>query len=132
VVHSAQCGVVDDALSAGHVGCGAREAVDSSAGFAARGWGPFDIENDATVHVGSTGGDEDELGSPGGVAVAFEVERGVGFERRRKDLAGLAVDPAIVGLGLEEGSDDLAGTVSRREKGGAMIWRVSLAMLTPD
>ena len=60
------------------------------------------------VHVGRAGGDEDELGAPGGVAVAFEVERGVGFVARRKDLAGLAVHATIVGLGLEEGSDDLA------------------------
>ena len=108
VVHAAQRGVVDDALRAGHVGCEAGEAVDGSAGFAAGGGDPFDVEDDPAVHVGRAGGDEDELGAPGGVAVAFEVERGVGFVARRKDLAGLAVDATVVGLGLEEGSDDLA------------------------
>lgn len=108
VVHAAQRGVVDDALRARHVGCEAGEAVDGSAGFAAGSGDPFDIEDDPAVHVGRARGDKDKFGAPGGVAVAFEVERRVGFVARRKDLAGLAVHAMVVGLGLEEGSDDLA------------------------
>ena len=81
VVHAAECGVVDDALRAGDVGCEAGEAVHRGVGFAAVGGDPVDVEDDATVDVGVAGGDEDELDAPGGLAVAFEVEFGVGFVR---------------------------------------------------
>ncbi len=74
VVDAAQCGVVDDALRAGDVGCEAGEAVDGGAGFAAGGGDPFDVEDDPAVDLVGAGGDEDELGAPRGVAVAFEVE----------------------------------------------------------
>ena len=53
VVDAAQRGVVDDALRAGDVGREAGEAVDGGAGFAAGGGDPFDVEDDAAVHVRS-------------------------------------------------------------------------------
>jgi len=77
VVDTAEGGVVDDALSAGDVGCEAGEAVDGGAGFAARGGDPVDIENDAAMTVFGARGDEHKLGSPSGVAIPFEVQRSV-------------------------------------------------------
>ena len=108
VVDAAQGGVVDDALGAGEVWREAGEAVDGAAGFAAGGGDPVDVEDDAAVAVVGAGGDEDELGAPGGVAVAFEVQRRVGFDAGGAEFAGRAVDARVAGLGFEQGGDDLA------------------------
>ena len=108
VVDAAERGVVDDALCAGDVGCEAGEAVDGAAGFAAGGGDPFDVEDDPAVDVVGAGGDEDELGAPRGVAVAFEMHRRVGFVAGGEEFAGGAVEASVAGLGFEERCDDLA------------------------
>ena len=84
------------------------EGVDCGAGFAAGSWDPLGVEDDAAVDVFGAGGDEDELGAPGGFAGAFEVQAGVGFAAFGEDLAGVFVDPGVVGFGAVEGGDDFA------------------------
>ena len=55
VMHAAQGGVVDDALGAGDRGGEAGEAVHRGAGFTASLGDPFDVEDDAAVHVVACG-----------------------------------------------------------------------------
>ena len=83
VVDAAQRGVVDDALRAGQEGSDAFEAVHGGGGFAAGFGDPVDVEDDAAVGVVGAGGDEHELGAPGGLAGAFEVQAGVVFGAAR-------------------------------------------------
>ena len=109
VVHAAQCGVVDDALRAGDVGCEAGEAVHGGAGFAAGRGDPFDVEDDAAVHVGRCGRRRGRTWCPrrfrrrlrSAVPASGSCASGT-------DLAGRPVDACVAGLGPEEGSDDLA------------------------
>ena len=118
VVHAAECGVVDDALRARDVGCEAGEAVDGAAGFAAGGGDPFDVEDDAAVDLVGARGDEHELGAPRGVAVAFEMDRGVGLVAGGEEFAGGAVEALVAGLRPEERCDDLAVRVEHATQVG--------------
>ena len=118
VVGAAQGGVVDDALGAGDEGCEAGEEVEGGAGFAAGGGDPVDVEDDAAVAVVAAYGGEDEFGAPGGVAVAFEMQAGVGFVTQRGDLAGGAVDALVAGLGPIQRGDDFAVGVEQSGRVG--------------
>ena len=91
VVDAAQRGVVDDALRAGDEGCEAGEAVASAVRASPPGVGTHSTSRMMRpwTSVGA-GGDEHELDAPGGLAVAFEVQAGVGIGARRADLAGRA------------------------------------------
>ena len=84
------------------------EAFDRRRGFAAGGGDPFDVEDDAPVHVVGACGDEDELGAPCGVAVAFEMQRCIGFGPGGEEFAGAAVEALVAGLGFEQWCDDFA------------------------
>jgi hypothetical protein len=117
-VHAAEGGVVDDAVGAGDVRCEAGEAVEGAAGFAAGGGDPGDVEDDASVAVVGAGDGEDELGTPGGGAVAFEVQRGVGFDTGGTDLAGLSVDAGVAGCALNKGVMTLPSAWTMRLRSG--------------
>ena len=108
MVDAAECAVVDDALEPGGIGGDPGDGVEGGGGFAAGGGDPVGVEDDAAVAVGGAHGDEHELEAPGGLAGAFEVQPGVGFEPWGADLAGLLVEDPSIGLGPKQRRDDLA------------------------
>jgi len=67
-----------------------------------------DVEDDPPPNVGGAGGDEHELGAPGGLAGSFPVNPGVGLGSPGEDLAGGFVDAGVSRPCLEEWGDDLA------------------------
>ena len=108
VMHAAQGGVVDDTLRAVDEWCEAGEAGHGGAGFGAGGGDPFDVEDDPAVHVGGARGDEDELGSPGHLAVSLDMEATVGIGAQHAELTGLGVEVGVAGPRPKQGSDDFA------------------------
>lgn len=97
--------VVDHALRAGQEGSELPEAVHGRGGFAAGAGDPADVENDAAVGVVGAGGDEHELGAPGGLAGAFEMQAGVGLGAAGEDLASGFVDAGVAVFGAVERRD---------------------------
>ena len=118
MVDAAQGGVVDDAVGAVDEGREAGEAVHGGAGFAAGRGDPFDVEDDAAVHVVGAGGDEDELGAPGDLAVAFDVESTVGVSASGDDLTRGRVDARVAGRARKRGVMTLPSAWSMRDRSG--------------
>ena len=100
--------VRESTLGAWYVTCEACEAFDRGFGFAAVVGDPGDVEDDPTVYVFVARGDDHELRTPGGLAVALEMEFGVRLEQRGSDLAGVAVDARVAGWCFVQGGDDFA------------------------
>ena len=119
MVHAAQGSVVDDALGAGDKGREASEAVHGGAGFAAGARDPVDVEDDASVRVGGTGGDEDELGAPGDFAVAFDVKAHRRDRARKERISPVRRSTrSSVGSARNSGVTTLPSAWSIRERSG--------------
>ena len=103
VVHAAQGGVVDDSLRAPNQRCEAGEAAHRGAGLAAGRRDPLDVENDAAVHVGGTGGDEHELDAPGHLTGAFDVQPTIWIGAQRAQFTGRRVELGVAGPGPDGG-----------------------------
>ena len=71
-------------------------------------WDPRRVEDDAASGVCAAGGDNDELGAPGGFAGAFPVQACIRLGSCRSDLTGSAVDDCFTWFGFEQWCDDLA------------------------
>ena len=93
---------------AGDEGRETGEAADRGVGFTAGTRDPFDIKDYAAVHFGAAGRNEDEFDAPRGLAVAFDMQAGVGFVTPRAQLAGGRVEVSVAGFGGKERGDDLA------------------------
>jgi hypothetical protein len=102
VVHAPEGGVVDDALRSGGERRGAFEAGHGDGGLGSRSVDVVDVEDHAGALPFAARGDEDELGAPGGLAGAFEVQGSVRLEAQRVELAGCSVEALIAGLSLEQ------------------------------
>ena len=91
------------------------------------------------MDLGAAGGDEDELGAPRGLAVAFEVESRVGFGPPGRISPVVAVDAVSPGWALNSGVMTLpsawsmpgqveGGSTSRARRGRARpSWRACAA-----
>ena len=107
MVHPPKRGVIDDRLRSRDERCEPAEAIHRSRCLSSRFAHRLDVEDDPGPGSFATGSDEDELRAPRRLAIAFEVQRGVGLGPPWEDLSGGLVDALLTWLGSEERRDHL-------------------------